>query len=371
MKKYCVFCGNTPKNKNKEHVLPQWLLGLTGDPKRVVNMAFNSLTGKVLRFDWSSLVAPSCKVCNDEFSEFENKAKEIIENLVSYEPVNGDSYLILLDWLDKVRIGLWLNYFYLQENPMGIIPQMFIKSRMGMKDRMLALYRFPNQPNGLNAFGVNSLSFQTNPSCFGLRINNILLFNMSSDFLFSKRVGFPYPKAMFSKKNDKGDNFLHCMDWDITRRIQHPLIRKHIADAAIHIYQPIMMKSSNRHFQGGFLGHFNIYDNYLAENCLPPYTEGKGKLFRQYLDRVEVVDNMSTAIEFDDNKSEKLAFPSSKIIDQISQFQMDIYRNSEWRFDDAEQRKVFEVNKKRVLASDESDRKALMEHMKKVGTVGT
>jgi hypothetical protein len=32
--KRCIFCGNPPSAKNKEHVVPKWLIELTGDPKR-------------------------------------------------------------------------------------------------------------------------------------------------------------------------------------------------------------------------------------------------------------------------------------------------------------------------------------------------
>ncbi|WP_455289434.1 hypothetical protein [Vibrio parahaemolyticus] len=55
-KKYCVFCGEEPQNKNKEHVLPQWLLKMTGAPKRVVNFGYNYANEKEIKFDWSSFV---------------------------------------------------------------------------------------------------------------------------------------------------------------------------------------------------------------------------------------------------------------------------------------------------------------------------
>src|SRR5215467_1644940 len=36
MPKVCVFCGRPPKGKNKEHVIPKWLIALTGESKRKV-----------------------------------------------------------------------------------------------------------------------------------------------------------------------------------------------------------------------------------------------------------------------------------------------------------------------------------------------
>jgi hypothetical protein len=35
MDKFCVFCGESPENKNKEHVIPQWLIRMTGYSKRI------------------------------------------------------------------------------------------------------------------------------------------------------------------------------------------------------------------------------------------------------------------------------------------------------------------------------------------------
>ena len=34
--KFCVFCGKPPDGKTREHVVPYWLLEMTGDPTRVV-----------------------------------------------------------------------------------------------------------------------------------------------------------------------------------------------------------------------------------------------------------------------------------------------------------------------------------------------
>jgi len=44
--KYCVFCGKPPSDKNKEHVLPHWLIKMTGDPNRVVNLGFSKSASK-------------------------------------------------------------------------------------------------------------------------------------------------------------------------------------------------------------------------------------------------------------------------------------------------------------------------------------
>lgn len=39
--KTCIFCGEKCKNKTKEHVLPRWLIKMTGDPNREIRVGLN------------------------------------------------------------------------------------------------------------------------------------------------------------------------------------------------------------------------------------------------------------------------------------------------------------------------------------------
>ena len=98
-----------------------------------------------------------------------------------------------MDWMDKVRVGLWLNYHVLQGNPTAIDPNFHVKDRIGRKDRYLAVHAIETDELGLNAFGVESIVFHNAPICFGLKANSILLINISADFIFSERAGFPFP----------------------------------------------------------------------------------------------------------------------------------------------------------------------------------
>lgn len=41
----CVFCGEEPKHKSKEHIFPQWLLKMTGSNKSKVSIGSNWSTG--------------------------------------------------------------------------------------------------------------------------------------------------------------------------------------------------------------------------------------------------------------------------------------------------------------------------------------
>ena len=82
MKKFCVFCGQKPSSKHKEHIIPQWLIELTGDPNRlaifsnIFDIQEMRLVQKEFAFDQFKF--PSCAKCNEEYSDFENKAREVV-----------------------------------------------------------------------------------------------------------------------------------------------------------------------------------------------------------------------------------------------------------------------------------------------------
>jgi len=110
MDKFCVFCGERPISKTLEHVLPQWLIKLTGDPDRKANFGPNISTGQVMQFAFDQLKFPACSECNQKFSKLESDTQKIISSLVSGEPLDSGSFCTLFTWFDKVRVGLWLGY---------------------------------------------------------------------------------------------------------------------------------------------------------------------------------------------------------------------------------------------------------------------
>ena len=75
MDKFCIFCGGEPVAKNKEHVLPQWLIELTGNPKRLAGFGIDLFSSKQRKYSLNQFQFPACKDCNNEFSSLEGKAK--------------------------------------------------------------------------------------------------------------------------------------------------------------------------------------------------------------------------------------------------------------------------------------------------------
>src|SRR5215471_15053200 len=109
--KFCLFCGERPEGKSKEHVLPRWLIELTGEPTRIANFGLDlSQDVEVAaprQYAFSQFQFPACAVCNGIFSKLEDNAKKVISKIFVSERLVAQDISDLLDWLDKVRVGLW------------------------------------------------------------------------------------------------------------------------------------------------------------------------------------------------------------------------------------------------------------------------
>ncbi len=186
----CVFCGEKPKGKTKEHVLPKWLIKLAGKPGETVPLGYRRSTGKPIKFPYEQLTLPACDACNSDYSKLEGKTQAIFGQLFAEGDVTPEDLLTLLDWFDKVRVGLWLWRLAMNGTPM--IRKFHITQRMGLKDRLLFCAYFDGQPRGMSVFGTNPKAFENTPSCFGLAVNNMVLINASFDHLLSRQLGFPY-----------------------------------------------------------------------------------------------------------------------------------------------------------------------------------
>ncbi|MBI5877642.1 MAG: hypothetical protein HZB53_08335 [Chloroflexi bacterium] len=205
-RRVCIFCGRKPGTKTNEHVIPRWLISMTGDPKRPINVGpFMSQQEPFGKFAFDQFKFPACDNCNASFAKLEIRAKPIVEKLLALNGVSTVDFDILLDWFDKIRIGLWLGFHqYLDQNFWQIVPNFYIAARIGMADRALLIYRTKGAQRGVSFLGVGTPAFAHSPSCFTLVVNDLVIVNASTDFLLARQVGLPYPRSMFVK----GDNSL-------------------------------------------------------------------------------------------------------------------------------------------------------------------
>lgn len=288
MKKVCVFCGCEPRRKNKEHILPKWLIEYTGDPNRMINLGFNWSSPsepKFRSFPFNNFTVPACEYCNNHHSRLERRAKAAVVSLFSGTSLDGDSLSLLLDWFDKVRVGLWLADRYLNKDYCGISPKFHIRDRIGAYDRCLFVYRSTDFHDGLNFTAFGTPSFQYSPVSFSLRIKDLIFVNLSSSYLLSRRLGFPFPEkfAWAPQEYFEIDHFLPARE-----RVMLPVLQWPFDPNCIEIYQPIF---GGRLLMGDVDALDNFYNNqYVIENSLD-YSKGLGKIFlnSQY-ERIKKVD---------------------------------------------------------------------------------
>jgi hypothetical protein len=182
MPKVCIFCGKRPESKNREHVIPKWLIALTGKPNRKVYLGREwsnpSLAKRI--YSLNSFAFPACETCNSKYSQMESRASGVMRSLLALSPISADDFDALLDWFDKVRVGLWLGLLYLNGNYRDLTPQFYIGNRLAAKDRLLIIYRGQGESDGLAITGIESPIFHVMPSCFGLMVNHLHFLNASA-----------------------------------------------------------------------------------------------------------------------------------------------------------------------------------------------
>lgn len=304
MSKYCVFCGKKPLRKTKEHVIPYWLIELTGKPSRKVNLGMiKTLDHKAFtqrQHSFNSFTFPACYECNQYYSSLEDSVKKIIENILKDKSITSNEISLLLDWFDKVRVGLWLGYHQLDRNITNINPTFHISTRIGQYDRTLFICKSDALTQKLNICGADTLCFQFIPSAFLLIINNYYFTNISFNYLFSRRIGFPYPKTSQALPNTVLDSQIGCDFSTGFKRINTPFIRFPVGLKCIEIYQPMF---KNKLVDGPI---HDFYGDYVKANSLN-FDTGEGAIFKveeknitKYLNRENI--NLSPKVIYQDKE---------------------------------------------------------------------
>jgi len=288
--KFCVFCGKKPKEKTNEHVIPLWLIRLTGDPNREVYLGISSkiVAGKReferKKYAFSSYQFPACKKCNEKFSELEEDVKQIIEKILNGDFLHNQQISLLLDWFDKVRTGIWLGDILLNKEFPSTKPNFHIEDRIGEKDRCLIVYEMDDDWKGLQFWGTNLPIFSIFPSCFSLGINNYYFLNISTDFLFSMNIGFPFPeKRVFRNQDNRTIMTMHPG----LNKVKLPLLKFRYEKPSIEIFQPMIHKKLLLNPEETD----DLYNlEYIKSNCFN-YSKGIGSIFYSESNSLVKLDN--------------------------------------------------------------------------------
>lgn len=191
----CIFCDLplTSSARTKEHVLPMWLLKATGDPNREIRIGADLLTGKEWRRPASTFEFPACHKCNQRYGKgLEAQAHKIILAIQAGKSISVANSYRLLDWLDKVRVGLWRG-FQMLHHERDFTPRFAINTRLAHKDRVaIVAVDLTDKTRCLTFGGTDNNLFRLSQCGMFLRINNIRILSLSADFLVTRETGLPH-----------------------------------------------------------------------------------------------------------------------------------------------------------------------------------
>jgi len=310
--KICVFCGKKPHNKNKEHIIPQWLMKLTDTYQKEMSVGSNWSTGHEQVFNFSNFTFPSCTDCNTSYGIKEARIKPIIEKVLKDYHVSKKEIIELLDWFDKIRIGLHLAVMYMNKQTFNFDPKYCIESRVGLKDRLLAITNTYDNSKTLRWTGVNSYLFMFSPTTFTLKINNVLFTNCSSDFIVSKQLGFPFLEFFRPKIEDSNEVDIFIKKGK--HKITNPLFKSKLYEPSIIISQPIYSVGKSKLKE--------YYDNEYVRNNSISYEKGIGEIFiTEHGETSTLNDNESiSSISDTPNKKKKFKFNKPTTLFQFEVF---------------------------------------------------
>lgn len=238
--KFCIFCGQKPKNKNLEHVIPQWLIRMAGVEKKPIYSPHPQL-GRDISFIQFSF--PACTECNSKYAKMEGDVKPVLERVLSGQSISGADASLLMDWFDKVRIGMWLsNMFYDPKLKHDVQPHYQIDFGVAKKDRMLSIQKLnlkEDEKKGIYCAGTMTQLFNYCPVAFTMVINDYYFFNGSTHNLVSPRVGFP---KIIDARPQQGDTVHIAIDVvnNDHKKVVNPIVQSFTPGFdSITFYQPI------------------------------------------------------------------------------------------------------------------------------------
>lgn len=230
MRKMCIFCGHRPVDKNKEHVIPQWLIRATGRTGAPI------VDGPNKKIGFMSFTMPACTACNDRYSKLESDAQSVMQKILGGVSITAPEINTLLDWFDKVRVGLWLANAYLNPKMYDFQPKIAIDTRVGKLDRALIVERFDTKDQGILIEGLYSPIFIYSPSVFQMLINNYSFTSASCANLVSNRLGFPVINNVTLVSGGRTHGNL-CPGRE---KVTHPVIKDFApSENQVVLYQPI------------------------------------------------------------------------------------------------------------------------------------
>lgn len=361
MKKFCVFCGKKPDKKNKEHIIPKWLIKLTGDENRTISLGinFNEIFSegepdiKNRFFSFKSFQFPACSSCNLKYSEFENQASTIVKKILKEEFISSGEFNHLLDWFDKVRIGLWLGSITLDKVKEEINPKFYINNRIGKKDRALYVYKLEKIQDGVNFHGFNTPGFQTAPCVCGFRINNFYFISYSKENLTSENLGFPYLEHIDYDQNSRGEIFEPQKGHN---KIKIPIINENFFRPTMSFYQSILdLDQTPVEYVNDYVRKNILKD--MPERSIIFYYDSSDKKIKKFDEDIEIIID-GKVINQEIEKFNNII--TKNVINELEKL---LKFNHHMKIENKEKASIIENNRKNILTFHKAVKKVMFELM--------
>lgn len=278
-----------------EHILPQWLLKMTGDENRQGNFGIikDKNNPRMRQYAFSSFKFPSCEVCNSDFSKLESKAKVCCGKIIEGKNIGLGELNSFFDWFDKIRVGIWLANYSLDKNYFAIKPNYHIEKRIRLHDRALFVNRHVDSTLlRLTVTGSQSPCFSYTPSCFGLVINNFSFLNVSYNFLISKRMGWPFGNGMSIREDRK---MLATLN-DGTQVVKERPLNMNFSSNFLEFYQPAYK------YIEGIDGASKYYDNPWLQSEKFTGESWVGSIYRR--SKISTIRKVTDEVSFQSDENE-------------------------------------------------------------------
>ena len=196
-------------------------------------------SGKVRTWSANKFQFPACKKCNEKYSNLESATKNVVASMSQGANLTPNQAVALLDWMDKVRIGMWLGINSL-DGDLVKKPKFFINQRIASKDRFLHICRVPNG-EGFTAFGSITPLFKVMPSGFAIAMKNLILINGSVDFFCGRQCGHPFPTQF----KQEGISRIYFDFANGTGKISTPILPFELITPGVTIYQSVLERGQD------------------------------------------------------------------------------------------------------------------------------
>lgn len=241
--KKCVFCGNLPDQKNLEHVIPKWLMRDTGEKENrpwSMGIDYGDENFRDKELSSTSFQFPACKRCNSKFANLEHQVSNIFKHqaIKNNWNLNREQWECVLDWFDKIRVGLFLGLKTLNKFPLTVDPTFYINNRVAYADRLLYIFRTKyKNDKSIIFYNSRNISFMTNPVILFVKINDLVFLNVSANYIISKYFNCRIPREVIYLPS--GHTIIDGGKWAEEGSSLDCLMDKALIPPHIRVYQPM------------------------------------------------------------------------------------------------------------------------------------